>query len=192
MMRLPDPNALAAILSRRFGVAFGVEHAEGADGVYLDFSPKDLHDNEGFSIRTTIGWRSVLATLRIGKFGADLIREFAQSSKSQRSIFACMARTLADEGGEIQLRINRVSADPFLPDTWTEHWTRLELSVERTPLMLDHNNETNLRETVLFWGGGTLGMVLALLPVEEIDSLDAGHPEGLPEGAVQRVDSQPI
>ena len=31
-------------------------------------------------------------------------------------------------------------------------------------------------------------MVVALLPVEEIEQLDAGRSEGLPEGAVQRVE----
>ena len=44
MMRLPDPNDLATLLSLRFGIALRGEHGEDSDGVYLDFSPKDLHD----------------------------------------------------------------------------------------------------------------------------------------------------
>ena len=187
-MKLPDPNDLATLLSLRFGVALRGDRGEGSDGVYLDFSPKDLHDNEGFSIRTTIGWRTIHSRLRIGRFGADVVREMAKSTKSQRSVFACMARSLADEGGNVALRISRASADPLLPDTWTTNWTHLELSVERTPVMVAHENESDVREAILFWGGGVLGMVFALLPVEEIEPFDAGPPERLPEGAVQRVE----
>ena len=149
---------------------------------------KDLHGNEGFVIRTTIGWRTIHAKFRIGKFGAQLLREMGQSSGSQRSIFVCMARSLADAGGKIQLQINHVNTDPLLPETWTENWTGLELGIERTPLLLDHDSESGIRDAVLFWGGGVLGMVVALLNVEEVGSEDAGKPEGLPEGAVQRVE----
>ena len=188
MIRLPDPKDLAHVLKTRFGIAFSAEHGENPDGAYFDFRPEDLHDNEGFLVRTTIGWRSIRSRLQIGRFGADLLCEMAKSSVSQRFIFVCMARSLADAGGKIQLRINGVSADPLLPKKWTKDWTSLELGVERTPVMVDHNNECDIQEAVLFWGAGILGMVVALLPVEEIEQVNAGPLEGLPEGAAQRVE----
>lgn len=187
-MKLPDPNALATLLSLRFGVALRGERGESSDGGYFDFSPIDLHDNEGFAIRTTIGWRTIHSRLRIGRFGADVVHAMANSTKSQRSVFVCMARSLVDAGGHVDLQINRASVDPLLPDTWATNWTHLELSVERTPVMVAHEDTSDVQEAVLFWGGGVLGMVVALLPVEEIEPLDAGPPERLPEGAVQRVE----
>lgn len=187
-MRPPDPKDLATLLSLRFGVALRGERGEDSDGVYFDFSPIDLHDNEGFTIRTTIGWRTIHARLRIGRFGADVVREMAKSTTSQRSVFACMARSLADAGGNVDLHINRASADPLLADAWPASWRHVELGVERTPVMVAHDNESDVREAVLFWGGGVLGMVVALLPVEEIEQVDAEHAERLPEGAVRRVE----
>lgn len=187
MMKQLDPIDLAQLVTKRYGIAFRAENGESADGTYYDFSPKDLHDNDGFFIRTTIGWRSIRSKLQIGAYGGDVVTAMAQSTEAQRSAFVSLANSLDDEGGKVQLRINGKEADPFEPGDWVQSWENIELEVERLPLMLDHDDESDLKSAVLFWGGGVLGMVVSLLPTIEIESEISSNVEGLPEGARHQV-----
>lgn len=187
MMKLPDPNDLARLVTKRYGIAFRAEIGENAEGTYYDFSPEDLHENVGFFIRTIIGWRSIQAWLQIGAYGGDVLMAMSQSSEEQRSAFISVANLLNDEGGRVHLRINGTEADPFSPRDWAQSWKNIEVGVERSPLMLDHDDESELKRTVLFWGGGVLGMVVSLLPTIEVETETNRNVEGLPEGAQYRV-----
>lgn len=187
MMKLPDPIELTRLLTARFGIAIEVVRGDSSEGIYFDIAPKDFHPNEGFLIRTTIGWRSIRSELLIGKFGAQILSEMADSTLDQRSIFAEMAHSLADSGGDVSFKINREIADPFEPESWVQSWTMVELNVRLAPLVLDYTDVSDARDAVLFWGGGVLGMVVSLLTVVEIEMDYDEVSEGVPEGAVIHV-----
>ena len=182
MTTIPDPEKLAAVLTERFGILLVSGVSRDEDGPVFDFRPADLHENEGFLVRTTAGWRSIISHLEIGKFGAEILREMSRSSQEQKNLFASLARELSGENGRFTFRINGNSCNPLEPSTWPETWNGLELAVERTPVMIDHESIEDVGDKVLFWAGGLLGMILSLLPVEEEKS------SGLPEGALMRVE----
>lgn len=182
MTTTPDPEKLAVVLTERFGISFVSSVRRDAEGPAFDFRPADLHENEGFLIRTTVGWRSIVSHFEIGKFGAKLLQEMSRSSEEQKNSFASLARELSDKDGKFRFRINGNHCSPFEPSKWPETWNGLELEVERTPVMINHENAEDIDDKVLFWTGGLLGMVLSLLPVEEEIS------SGLPEGALRRVE----
>ena len=182
MTTIPDPERLASILTDQFGILLISDIHRDAEGPALDFRPADLHENEGFLIRTTVGWRSIVSRFEIGKFGAELLREMSRSSEEQKNTFVSLARELFGRDGKFRFQINGNSHDPLKPGTWPENWSALELEIERTPVMIDHESGEDVGDKVLFWAGGLLGMVLSLLPLEEEIS------EGLPEGALRRVE----
>ena len=118
MTKLRDPESLRAILTDRFGLALTVRGGEEAEGAFIDIAPRNLHDNEGFVIHTVIGWRSVRARFRAGRFAGDLLSEIAGASTEKRAQFAAVARALRDKGASITLRINGSAADPLAPSSW--------------------------------------------------------------------------
>lgn len=187
MTKLPDPGSLGALLTDRFGLALTVSTGEGPDGAFVDIRPADLHDNEGFVVHTVLGWRSVLTQFRAGAFAGDLLGDLAGASAEQRRQFAAVATALSEQGAAVRIRINGSAADARTPDTWPQSWTSLELEVERTPLMLDHDSEEDLRAAIVSWAGGLLAMLVCLLPLEDLLPEESGLP-GLPEGAKLRVE----
>lgn len=187
MNRLPYTNKISRLLTNRFGIALRTESGDSNDGIDVVLRPEDLDDPEGFVIRTTIGWRSVRTRMEIGRFGANLLKDMARSTEAQKSMFASMARSLTDSGGKINLRINNTDVDPFTPRDWAPSWSDLEFGVERAPVLIDKENEIEMTNAVLFWGGGILGMVIALMRVEEIAMESDNELEGLPEGTAQKV-----
>ncbi len=85
------------------------------------------------------------------------------------------------------MAVNGSALDPFSHESWPYDWRTVGLSVERTPLAIDHDDEKSIRESVTTWAGGLLGMVIALLPAEEIIETSTAEAEGLWEGALKRV-----
>ena len=182
MTTTPDPEKLTAVLTERFGISLVSGVWKDDEGPVFDFRPADLHENEGFLIRTTVGWRSIISHFEIGKFAAELLREMSRSSEEQKNTFASLARGLSNKHGKFRFRINGNPCNPLEPSTWPESWNGMELEIERTPVMIDHESGDDISDKVLFWAGGLLGMVLSLLPLEEEIS------SGLPEGALRRVE----
>lgn len=188
MTRPLDTNTLCRILTARFGVGLQASQGEDEHGPYVDLRPMDLHQNEGFSVRAYAGWRSVRAQLAVGQFGAELLSEMARSSDAQRATYVSLGECLADKGGKFSLQINGNSRDPLKPADWPRSWSSLELKVERFPVMLNHDSEAEITQAISVWAGGLLGMVVALLPVEEVEEVSENVTEGLPEGAVKRIE----
>src|SRR5581483_775147 len=106
----------------------------------------------------------------------------------KRLQFSEVAKALSDQGATIRVRINGSAFDPFTPDTWPKVWESLELEVERVPIMLDHEDQHAVGDAILAWAGGLLGMLVCLLPLEDIQPEEQLEVIGLPEGARQRIE----
>jgi 5-methylcytosine-specific restriction protein A len=158
------------------------------DGAYVDLRPTDLHANEGFSIRTNLGWRHVRAEIQIGNFAGDLLRHMASANSEQQARFLAFAKLVSDNGGRATMAINGSKVDPVQPHTWPGQWNSLDLQVERTPLMIDHEDPEKLEDVIISWGGNLLGMAVSLLPVEEVEPEESLELRGLPEGTRERIE----
>ena len=181
MTTIPDPKILAESLTERFGIELVSTVEEDEEGPVYSFQPADLHENEGFLICTTVGWRSIVSRFEIGNFAAELLWEMSRSSEKQKNTFASLARKLSEKNAEFQFRINGSQSNPLAPSTWPQDWNQLELTIERVPLEINHESDQDVQDKVLFWAGGLLGLILSLLPLEE------EIVSGVPEGALRRV-----
>ncbi len=187
MTKLPDLDQLRVELIARFGLGITVSAGETADGTHVDIRPDDLHENAGFSVRTVIGWRHITARLHVGNFAADLLTSMSAADADQRARFRALASLATARNGLLSMSVNGRPVSPSTPGEWPGSWTAFSLSVERTPLLVDHEDPEALYDQLLFWGGNLFGMVVALLTVEEIGGELDKAVRGLPEGAVERV-----
>lgn len=183
-----DAGRLAGLLVKRYGLDLTGEAGTSADGPFIEFRPGDLHPNEGFVIRVTVGWRSVDAQFVLGQWAASLLAEMGGADQAKQATFAGLAKALTSAGGSITLSINGVGRDPLDPALWPKDWSQLHLSVQYGPLVLDSNDSAAVERVVVQWGGGLLGLVAALLPLEEAETAPEPESQSLPEGAKTRIE----
>lgn len=183
-MKVPDENELRRRFVRRFGVAIDARIQPDQSGVLVRITPTDLHPNEGFSIDTLFGWRTVESRFRPGPYAGGLVAELGASSAEERRTASAFLAAIQRDGGRVSLSINGSSAACDQPETWPrQRWSGLDLSVSRTGIVVDQLTEPEVVSALDVWAGGVLGALVALARVEET----APEPSGLPEGARQTV-----
>lgn len=183
-----DAERLAKVLVDRFGLDLAGTQGEGADGPFVEFHPRDIHPNEGFVIRVTIGWRSVDAQFMPGPWAASLLTEMGGADAVKMETFSSLAKALTSAGGKVTLSINGAARDPFGQALWPKIWNQMQLSVQYGPLVVDPNDSAAVEHAVVQWGGGLLGLVAALLPLEEVETGPEPEIQSLPEGAKTRIE----
>ena len=114
MTTIPDPEKLTAVLTERFGISLVSVVWKDDEGPVFDFRPADLHENEGFLIRTTVGWRSIISHFEIGKFAAELSGKCPFLRRTENT-FASLARELSNKHGKFRFRINGNPCNPLEP-----------------------------------------------------------------------------
>ena len=183
----------AAIIASRFTEYYGL----GLDGLlgreadgheYIEFIPAGVHRNEGFSIKLTIGWRSLDGEFVPGAYSAPIIREMGLATPEKKSVFTGLMGRLREENATIQMIVNRKPVEPLDPSEWPAQWNSLSIAFKKSPLAVNTEDISDTENAVLQWGGRFLAAVLALAPLEEIETEEHSNPEGLPEGAKIRVE----
>lgn len=183
-----DCKRWAESLTRTYGLELSGTFGHSSSGDYCDFSPAGIHANEGFALRVLIGWRSVEAEFRPGSFARDLIHDMAAAGVERKAAFSAIAKSLSRDGAQLSMRVNNNPISVERPDIWPGEWEKLELSLLRSPVDLDPQDSGKIDAQVLTWGGRLLGMLIALLPLEEADFQSDADIHGLPEGAVERIE----
>lgn len=174
-MNLPEASDLLHTLRETFGIAFTGDWRTESDGFYFDLRPDDLGKNEGFVISSVVGWRHIEVILEMEPFSMPLLTNMSQSSSEQREISAGVTRTVLADSGKVTLSINRSLFDPEEPALWPNTWTGFEVRLLRSPIVLNHHDQPELRACVLHWTSCMLGIVLPLLPTEEIIERDTAQ-----------------
>lgn len=177
-------------LSEKYGLPISVKELSEPNGEKnIDLVPDELHPNDGFSIRMKLGWRSIDSFLIIGRFAGPLIENFGNASDGMKQNFCLLTKRIVDDGAQITFKINDYPCSVSNHDSWPkDQWTRIELTLSKSPLVYDENNQEDVELLISNWGGRLLGCVLCLSPLEEIkvESEDL-YSEGLPEGAKTTV-----
>jgi 5-methylcytosine-specific restriction protein A len=87
------------------------------------------------------------------------------------------------------MSVNGSAVAPEQPELWPEGWNRAELQLSKSPAAVNTENAEDNDAEVETWSRRFVGLVLALVPVEEDvdEDEEADNREGLPEGAVKRI-----
>lgn len=184
-MNQSEANKLANHLISVFAVNLKAVVADenGVNTVFI--IPQDLHSNDGFQIRISIGWRSLQFDLMLGKFAADFIHHLEKAISEKKQLFSFFAKQIIQNKGIVNFSINGSNIDPLLYTSWPSGWKQLSWSLKVSPLEINTENETLTEKLINTWSERFLGSVLAMSPLEEIQSAD--EVTGLPEGAQMKV-----
>lgn len=185
MLRLPDATELSSRLSQLYGARLSVRCEPTSSGAVVQVVPVDLHPNEGFTVETMLGWRTVEARFHPGRYAAELIGDLSRAAPEERRAASAFLVALEREGGKLSFRINGINTSASDPAAWpAPPWTMVELAVRRSALVLEDLSDSALADAIVRWAGGILGAVIALAHVEELPEADD---RGLPEGARKTV-----
>ena len=180
MVAIPDVRRLSAILTSIYGLPFVSTSGSDENGSFIDFKPVDLEASEGFTIRVRLGWRSISALFLPGNFSARLINTMSNASQDKKEIFKTFAKTAFVSGGELVMQVNDSKVSPLDPSNWPDKWSRLVLSLKYFPVITEELSELEMEEKIITSVSRMTGMVLSLLPLEEVPSNFGETGEGLP------------
>jgi 5-methylcytosine-specific restriction protein A len=176
-----DAARIAAILTDRYGLSMRGEALPADDGLRARFSPMDVAQTQGFAIGLLVGWRSVEAEFLPGNFAVTLVAEMEKASAQQRSAFAAFAAVCRREGAALIFAVNGKPLDSVGGTVWPASWRSVSIRLARSPLVIDHNDDSAVETLAIAWGGRMLGLSLSLLPLEH----DVAGEE---EGGVVRIE----
>jgi 5-methylcytosine-specific restriction protein A len=169
---------LAEILTGRFGVAISGEAIDESDGKKAIFRPLEIPPTQGFAVEVLIGWRTVEAQFASGTYAAQLLDSMGNANPDQRAVFGTFIRSAMNDGARITFRINNQDFDPLQASTWPSDWRSLALAMTKGPALIDGSSPIALDALALTWSSRLLGTVLALMPLEPVDSEFKGEAEG--------------
>jgi 5-methylcytosine-specific restriction protein A len=185
-MKQNEAARLAISLTSKFGLRLFATAVSELGRQCVLISPVDLHPNEAFQIKITIGWRSLLFELQFGKFAADLLYQMEISSREKRTIFASLIQEIISEKGIPIFKVNDVPTNPLDIDGWPDKWKELFLSLRKSPLEINTEDHALTESLINIWTERFLACVIAISPLEMVqEQLD--ELVGLPEGALTSI-----
>lgn len=183
-----DPIWLAEDISRHFGLQFQGEGSRGPTGEGLiQLAPVGVHPNESFRIRIDLGWRSLQAAFIPGAFAGHLISEMGHAAAVRRAVFLGLAEKCLAENAKLTIKINGAQTSTDESASWPDLWQSLEIVLEKRPLGINTEDHEENDRQLSTWTKRFTGLVLSLVPLEEVEELTELNPEGLPEGGSVRV-----
>jgi len=177
---------LAGRLEARYGLGLSGGEQVVDGGTFVAIRPNDLERPNGFAVIVARTPKIVEASLRLDGFTRGLLRQMSESDDIQRSTFAILAAQAVGDGFRIGVSVNEnyINVLSALP---RGEWTKLEVDCDHR-LPCGKITATDLHEASLEVASVCLGLVLSLLPVEEVTDSVSGFELGLPEGAKIRVE----
>jgi 5-methylcytosine-specific restriction protein A len=168
------------VVADRVGLSATARIEHSGVGDTLIITPTDLHPNEGFAVHLRFGWRSVEASIVPGLFSGQLIARMGASSIEGRHIFTTLARGLVLSKKKILLRVNGAEFNALEAEAWPSTWSKFELSLRLTPVVIDPADLAQQERMVIDLGIPILNMIVAMVGVEETGLVTQGENEGQP------------
>lgn len=174
-----DTSLVADHLSGRFRLDISAEH-RSTDSSVCSLRIGGIDPPNGFRVDVNGEWRSVEATFRPDPFASGLMKTLCSSPEQSRKEFASLAAAFLHSGNKCLVRIDdRPVESATLPDGL---WSKFELSCLR---LTDRKDEQRDVEEV---ATSCLALLLSLLPVEQEPVQTSPLAQGLPEGAIVRLE----
>src|SRR5271170_1982796 len=173
-----DPVRLAEDISKYFGLHLEGAGSRAATGEFLiELAPVGVHPNESFRIRLELGWRSLRASFIPGPFAGHLISEMGHAAPAGSVVFHRLAERCLTENAKITMRINGAQASTADSASWPGAWQGLDLVLEKTPLAINTEDHDENDRQLVTWAKRFTGLVLSLVPLEEVEELTDLNPE---------------
>lgn len=177
--KMLDSSLVAEHLSARFHLDLSAEHPTTDRSVFA-LRIGGIDPPNGFRVDVASGWRSMEASFRPDPFASGLVKTLCSSPVLSRREFSSLSATFVLSGSKCLVHIDGREVEPAtLPDG---RWSRFELSCLR---LTDKQDEQKDAEEV---ASACLALLLTLLPVEQEAVQTSPMAQGLPEGALVRLE----
>lgn len=173
--------AVSTSLTDKYGVGLDCGLEQKESGFVVAIRPSDLPKNNGFTIETIVGWRSVKSELKLDSFAKSVVVAMNKASPQQQSVFQALAKNHIASRYDLVFQVNSANVDCPSDSIWKQQWNTVYISIESGYLEIDHDDPQSLTLLVIEWSSRLLGMVLALLPVQQVA-------EGEEEGGYTRIE----
>jgi|JFJP01.1.fsa_nt_gi 5-methylcytosine-specific restriction protein A len=181
-----DAVFLARRLEARYGLGLSGGEQEVDGGLFVAVRPTDLERPNGFSVIVARTPKIVEASLKMDGFTRSLLRLMSESDDVRRNTFATLAALATTDGFRIGVSVNE-NHITNLAEIPHGEWTKFEVDCDhRLPGV--KMNPADLNSAALEVASVCLGLVLSLLPIEDVTDSVSGFEPGLPEGARIRVE----
>lgn len=182
-MNEQDAAKVARLLTLRYGLPLRARLVREKGGLSVVLYPEGVHENEGFALRITPGWRSLETLYLPGAYSGELLSAMSSATADQKMLLCTVAQSLMDNKAAISMSINGSRVSPVDPITWPARWRQFELSLRSAPIAVDGDlsQSPEAVDLAAHWGGSLLGMIIPLLPLEldePLSDISSGHPEG--------------
>lgn len=185
-----DAQTLAARISADTCLLFtGREGRDGDHGRWFQLQPTGYPPSQTFTLRTTVGWRSLDVRFRPGNFAGDLLAAMGCADEANRAAFQAVLDSCTQDGAGVEFQVNGELLNYHDLSAWGEHWRTMTLVIRRGMLAINDGNPDEDGRLIHLWTLRGVSAVLALLPIEhDIEDDILPDSEGLPEGTVVRVE----
>ncbi|TPI25113.1 HNH endonuclease [Mesorhizobium sp. B3-1-6] len=181
---LLDPVTLAGRISGEAGLQLSSEGGADEDRhQWIALRPAEHDPAHTFEIRISILWRRLKIEFLPGKFARPLLAEMAKADEDGRAAFSSIVRDLALRGASFEWQVDGVSIPFDAPDIWGRDWSRMRLQLNRGNLELGIDEGRSDFEIVSEWTQRFVAAIVALLPLEAVQTESNELPLGFPEGA---------
>ncbi len=174
-------NAIAEFaahaISKRIGLSVTTRIIPG-DSPCLEVLPTESHPNDAFAVHLTIGWRSATVDFHPGKFSAPLIFQMGKAGDDAKSAATAFISALLGRKYNLSLRINGADIPPLDTAQWPVGWNKFEFQARSPMQVMDANDIGQMRQLVVELLVPTLGIITALIGLEEPDMSAYGELEG--------------
>jgi 5-methylcytosine-specific restriction enzyme A len=173
-----DSIHLSKALTERFGLGVSATAEQISEGQKVVIRPTNIEHTISFQVELVLGWRKVSAVFKPGNYAATLVKSMNDATQEQKAAFSVFAYSLRSKGARVDLLLDRASADPTTPESWTDDWQNITIGMKKIGVILEKDSVYDFKEAFP-WATGFFGMSLALLPLEEIpDEEVVGEAEG--------------
>jgi 5-methylcytosine-specific restriction protein A len=172
-MNAGSGEQISALIMQKLGLRFTTEVSGGE----MIISPSDHHPNESFSIRFAPGWRSADAYLSPGTFAGTMVRSMGQAGANEKLLFGGYVSALKQAGLQVAMTVNGSAVDAENPSGWTDQWNAFSISLRKTALVFDLNNDAELLPVADLLVTPLAAMAVALIGTENVEAIE-GEVEG--------------
>lgn len=192
-MQASGPELLTQQLSARFGLDIEASELEVDGGRFVSLRPRQLPEPRGFGVVVVRTPRRAEAYFQPDRYAGALLRTMSEADESAKGEFTGLAASLSRDGVTVAISVDGAAVDAA-GLTKIGRFARIDIECAlRCPA---GQASTPAEPPLLTVSTACLGLVLSLLPVEEVGLLDT-YVAGLPEGArttvfVNRYERSPV
>lgn len=184
----PDPGRLACTLSHEIGLPFeGRLKTSDERQRTLEFVPAGHSDRYTFSIIATLRFRRLELEFLPGNYAADLLQSMREAGDHAKELFNILLDECRTKGATVQVSVNGAPEDETSTAFWEQDWRRFRVGLKRPNLEIGDTDESDV-EIMVPWLLRFTAAVTSLLPLEDAAEDEIPNEDGLPEGAVTRVE----